>query len=221
VTLKNGLAYVTSGFAGLWAVDVSDPSHPRRIGNLRTAGYAYDIVIDSTIAYLSLNNPESLISDDLWNGIWTVDVSRPDSMRVLGTFTTNDAFHISKSGSLLFVTHGNYFAPGPDTTLTIIDVSNPSGMQRVGCIVAGYNVREITSRDSIAFVAIGWGFGPAGLKVFDCRDPVNPQLLSTTLSSARGVSVNGDHAYVHRGDSSFVLDITDLTAPVIVGKRRR
>jgi hypothetical protein len=225
VIVKNGLAYVTSGFAGLWVVDVSDPLHPRRVGNLRTAGYAYDILIDSTIAYLSLNNPRRLVNDDLWNGIWTIDVSRPDSMRMLGTYMTIDAFNISKSGLLLFVTHGNDVLPPQgrnDTTLTILNVADPSNMQFMGRIVAGEIVREIASRDSIAFVATASGFGTPnpGLEIYDCRGPANPQLLSTTLSGARGVSVNGNHAYVHRGDSSFVLDITDLTTPMIVGRVR-
>jgi hypothetical protein len=58
------------------------------------------------------------------------------------------------------------------------------------------------------------------LKIFDCQDPAEPLLLSTTLASAIGVSLNGSHAYVHRGDSLFVVDITDLAAPFILGRAK-
>jgi hypothetical protein len=222
VIVRNGLAYVTSGRTGLWVVDVSNPSDPRRVGNFQTEGYAYDIIIDSTIAYLSLNDPGEFINEEPWNGIWTLDISRPDSMRVLGTYMTNDAFNISKSGSLLFVTHGNDILPAQgtiETTVTILDVSDPSDMQREGWIVAEYDVPEIASKDSIAFIA-GWATPDIGLKIYDCRDPANPQLLSTTISRARAVSISGNNAYIHRADSFFIADITDLSVPTIVGRVR-
>jgi hypothetical protein len=211
VIVRTGLAYVTSGGAGLWVVDLSDPLHPRRVGNIQTAGEAYDLVIDSNIAYLSL-------SSGIGSGIWTIDIGQPESMTVLDTIMLNSPYAISKSGSLLLVTHNRYY---PETTLTVLDVSDPSSIQYVSGAVAG-NTREITSKDSIAFVATSSGFGSPnpGLNIYDCRSPANPQLRSTTLGHARGVSVSGNLAYVHRGDSTFVVDITDLTSPVIVGRVR-
>lgn len=226
VIVRDGLAYVTSGLAGLWIVDVSDPSYPRRVGNIQTAGYAYDVVVDSTTAYLSLNHPWRLISEEPWNGIWTLDVNRPDSIRFLDSCTINSPFAISKSGSLLFVTQGNnVFPPSPpylDTTLTLLDVIDPSDIRHMSSITAGL-AREITSGDSIAFVAneSGFGYPNPGLNIYDCRNPADPQLLSTIFSRALGVSLSGHRVYVHRTDSFFVVDITDLTAPTILGRIRR
>ena len=92
-------------------------------------------------------------------------------------------------------------------------------MRLLGRAVAG-DVREVASRDSIAFVSssTGVGSGPRGLSIFDCRIPANPHILSTIFSYAQGVSVDGNYAFVHRGDSTFSLDISNLTCPQVLGR---
>jgi hypothetical protein len=220
VFVRNGLAYVTSGLAGLWIVDVSDPTHPRRIGNLRTESYMYDLVVDSTIAYVSVNDPRGFLNEEPWNGILAIDISQPNSLEILGSLVMRNPFAISKSGGLLFVTRADRIGSPPDTTLTILDVSDPSNMRPVGGFVGGYNSYEIASRDSVAFLASGYG-----LKIVDCHDPAYPQLLSTILPSAFGVSLSGQRAYVFSRrpglplgkDSVFVIDISDLSVPFILG----
>jgi hypothetical protein len=226
VFVRNSLAYITAGMAGLWIVDVSDPTHPRRRGNLHTAGYAYDLIVDSTVAYVSFSFPYCYFNHgEGRTGIWAIDIGRPDSLRVLDTYMTRFPYAIAKSGSLLFVTHSDIVDCGvpDDTTLTILDVSDPSDVRRVGHVLGGYDAGEITSSDSIAFVAATGAGG--GLKIYDCRNPANPQLLSTTFSAAFGVSLSGQRAYINAvgrglfvGDSLFVVDITDLTAPVVLGR---
>lgn len=212
VVVRNRIAYVTSGFGGLWIGAVSNPSRTRPLGYFATPGYAYGLIVDSNVAYVSINHPMYFSNEEAWNGIMTLDVSRPESVRVLGTFQTGSPLAISKSGSLLFVSHGNTIAPEPDTTLTILDVSNPSTLRRAGCVVAGYAVYEIATRDSIAFLCTY-----TGLKIFDCRNLANPQLLSSSLRSARGISLKNQLAYVHRSDSTFVVDISNLSMPRILG----
>jgi hypothetical protein len=215
VVVQNGLAYISSGLAGLWVVDVSDVARPLRRGNIQTLGSAYGIVVHSDVAYLTVRS----YNESGWNGIYAIDVSNPDTLRLLDTLAMERPYALSKSGSLLFVTRGDFENP-MDTTVTIVNVTNPSNLQPVGHIIGGYNALEITSRDSIAFVAAR----NAGLKIFDCRNPVNPQLLSSVFPNAVSVAVNEQRAYVHVRraglwgvDSVFVLDISDLTAPLILG----
>jgi len=211
VAVRNGLAYVASGLAGLWVVDVSDVSRPRRRGNIQTVASAYGMVVESDVAYLTVRSYEGG-----WNGIYAINVSNPDTLRILDSLAMERPYALSKSGSLLFVTHGDIETNPIDTTVTIVDVADPTNLQPVGYVIGGYDALEITSRDSIAFIAARH----AGLKIFDCRDPANPQLLSTVFTRAAGVAVSGQRAYVHRIDSVFVLDIADLTTPVILGAIR-
>jgi hypothetical protein len=223
VVVRNGLAYVTSGYGGLWVADVSNPARPRTVGHFPTSGYAYDLVVDSSVAFISLNDPQYLGINEGWNGVWTVDIGDPTLPKLLDTFAVDHAYAISKSGSLLFVTHGNDVLPPEgviDTTVTIVDVGDPSQVSQVGQIIAGLNVRSISTNDSIAFVATASGFGNPnpGLKIYDCRSPSTPQLLSTVLRRAEGLSLEGNRAFVHRGDSTFVIDISNLSSPQILGR---
>jgi hypothetical protein len=225
VVVRDGLAYVTSGMAGLWVVDVSDPVHPRRRGNIQTSGYARDIVVDSTVAYVTFGFPDCNFNHgEGRTGVWAIDISRPDSLRVLDSYMTRFPFSITKSGSLLFVTNGDIINCGipDDTTLTILDVSNPYSIRRAGCVFGGYEIGCIASRDSMAFVATS----DSGLKIYDCRDPAHPQLLSSRLRNAFGVSLSGQRAYVngkqsggllYPGDSLLVLDITNPAVPFVLG----
>ena len=103
VKVRDGLAYVTSGYSGVWVVDVSQPEQPRRLSNLHTEGFANDIVLDSANAYISLNDPQYPYSQDANNGILAVDITRTESLSVIGSLTMDSPFAISKSGSLLFV----------------------------------------------------------------------------------------------------------------------
>lgn len=212
VIVREGLTYVTSGYGGLWVVDLSDLRRPRRIGHLLTPGYAYDLVLDGTIGYVSINYPSRLIDEDSWNGVLTVDISQPDSMRVLDSIALNSPFSLSKSGNRLFVTHANLVGPGVDTSLTLLNVEDPSNIEHVSSTVGGLRATEIFSRDSLVFVA-----SDSGMRIYDWSDPAHPTLLSTVLTRAVGVSVSGHFAYVHRRDSTFVVNIEDPAAPVILG----
>ena len=224
VIVRDGRGYVTSGMAGFYVVDVSDPANPRVRGNLRTAGYAYDLAVDSTVAYVSFAFPYCDLNHGLGRtGIWAIDISALDSLRVLDSCMMRFPCSMAKSGSLLFVTHGDVVScEAPyDTALTILDVSNPSNIRIVGYVTGVYDIREITSRDSMCFLAVAG----SGLKIYDCRDPGNPNLLSSVLPNALGVSVYEQRAYVYgsatgfpfASDSIFVFDISNLSAPVLLG----
>ncbi len=145
IVVKNNLAYVTSGYAGLWVIDVSDPTHPQRLGNIPIPGYAYDLVMDSTIGYVSVNHPFYLLNQDGPNKLLSLDMTRPDSLRILDSFIMGSPYNMSKSGSLLLVTQANSINPPLDTTLTILDVSDPSNIILISQTAAG-NVREIASK---------------------------------------------------------------------------
>lgn len=203
VAVKNNLAYLTSGLGGIWVADLSDPLNPLEVGNLQTLRSTNDILVDSTIAYVTF----------LDGGLWTIDVSRPDSMRVIDTVMLSSPGAITKHGSLMLITHTTTAA---ETTATILNVSDPTDIQRIGYIRGdGYTAREIIVRDSIAFVSSN-----RGLKIYDFSNLSSPQLLSTIINSASGASISGNFAYIHRFDSTFVADITNLAAPVILGRVR-
>lgn len=203
VAVKNNLAYLTSGLGGLWVADLSDPLNPLEVGNLQTLRSTNDILVDSTIAYVTF----------LDGGLWTIDVSRPDSMRVLDTVMLSPTGAIAKQGPLVLVTHTTTAA---ETTVSILNVDDPQNIQRAGYIRGdGYTAREIVVRDSIAFVASN-----RGLKIYDFSSLTNPQILSSVLSSASGVSIEGNLACILRLDSTFVVDLSILASPVILSRVR-
>jgi hypothetical protein len=220
VFARNGLAYITSGLAGLYVVDISNPLSPQRVGNIRTGSYFFDLVIDSSIAYVSINDPGLYRIDERWNGILAIDISRPDSLRVLDAYSLQNPFKISKSGGLLFVSHRDRFGGASDTTLTVLDVSDPLHIRSLSVLSEAYTVNELTSADSVAFLA-----STSGLKILDCHDPASPFLRATILPLAFGVTVHDQHAYAFSRrpglplakDSVFVIDISNLSEPFVRG----
>ena len=217
--VRNGIAYVCAGYSGVWTVDVRNPQQPRRVGHLPTPGYAFDIALKGDTACISINHPSFLRNEEVTNAIWLLDVSRPEALRVLGTYDIESPFSVMFSGSLLFTTNFNMIGPEPSPSVSLLSISDPAHPRLENTIDGGIAM-GIEVRDSIAFVASYWDGSIAirGLNIFDCRNPSAPSLISTCLRSAQSVTLDGHFAYVRTTDSTFVIDIADLRTPVVAGR---
>jgi len=222
ISVVGNRAYVASEYAGLWVLDVSNPAKPHGLGNIVTGGWATDVVVSDTLAYLLNYNWFGPL--DPFRGLWIIDVSDPLNLRILSHYTgitkgTNNVQYnaIAKSGNLLFMTQLPY-GNGPDTTLEIIDVSDPRHPTRAGFLFNGYMPQHIVARDSIAYIAADY----AGLRIVDCRTPSSPVELSVFSSSTTypvvGIAINDSIAYVDRIDTFFVLNASDPGSPRLLGK---
>ncbi len=109
VAIRDDLAYVANGAAGLSVVDISDPGAPSVLGDVALEGIAKDLVLDGDHAYVALGG----------EGIAAVDISNPDGPALLDWERTPGsalALAVSPEHDALFVADWN--------DIRLFDISN-------------------------------------------------------------------------------------------------
>jgi len=74
ISLSGGRALVAAGTAGLFLLDVQQPSAPRVLAQVRGIGFAFDAVLDGDTAYVAGGRA----------GLLVLDVTDPTAPRVVG-----------------------------------------------------------------------------------------------------------------------------------------
>lgn len=220
IFVRDSLAYVASGYSGLWILDVSDPQQPRPVSNILTGGgYASDVVVEDSVAYLV--NWVFYTAEDTARGLWAVSIANPAQPRILshhpGIARYPNIVALSRlaiQDHLLLMSQPSN--PTNDMTLEIIDVRDPVQPNSVNIVRGQYSLVDIALRDSIAYLARS----DSGLKILDLRDPLHPPQISSVLNDARGVVPKDSLLYVNRIDTFFVIDASELSSPLIVGRVR-
>ncbi len=97
-------------------LDTQAPIVPSLVGSYDTTGYAYDVTVVGSLAYVA----------DYASGLQIIDVSTPSAPTLVGTYNTSGyAYGVAVAGSMAYV--ADY-----DSGLQIIGVSNPSAPTLVG-----------------------------------------------------------------------------------------
>ena len=109
IQLKDSLAFVASGLAGLWILNVTNSSKPKAISNVNTNSYTSDLVVEDTLVYIV--NWAAYSKEDSSRGLWIIDISDIYEPKILSHFIgiSNNSYRIipnsvTKSGSLILVT---------------------------------------------------------------------------------------------------------------------
>jgi len=207
IALQGSYVYCAAG-GGLEVFDISDPAHPTPVGSCDVSGWAADVAISGSFAYIAAGTA----------GLQVVDVSDPARPVVAAACGgMENAWAVTLSGSYAYVADC-------DWGLRIIDISDPLHPVQAAAYQHSYrDTYEVTVSGSRAYVPAGYG----GLRVVDISDPTSPVEIGVwqhqPLGSAIAVSVavSGDYAYVACDGSGaeglHVLDISDPSAPQEVG----
>lgn len=216
IELAHNLAYVASGYSGLWILDISDVSNPVGLANINTGGFTADVEVADNFAYI-VNWP--IEQDEATRGLWVIDVSNPYQPKILSQYVGIVRFSqtrapnvLAKSGDLIFMTQMP--TTENDSTLEIIDIADPEQPRHVGVFVNNNSPLDIAVQDSFAYLATS----DQGLKIIDWRKPSSPIEITTLLGSALGIALSNDFAYVDRADTFFVVNISNPYFPFVIGK---
>jgi hypothetical protein len=170
---------------------------PVLVGTFATTEAAKDLVINDNYAYLAESSGQ---------GLKIIDISNPDEITVVGSYATNNALGIAKSGNLAFVADGN-------NGLKVLDVRDPTTPTLRGSYPSGDSTNAVTVSGKHALVADGSN----GLLVLDISTKI-PTLVSKYDCMALGVKVTETHAYIAAGISGLkIVDITNPTTPILKG----
>lgn len=193
IALKNKIAYVAANFAGLQAIDVSNPLQPVLLdtllipdelvagvlnqGNLlptQLTGPATvrisQISIVDNIAFIAATIQETS------SVLYLVDIQDPKKLNILGWIDTpGNGGRVAIHGNLAYIAD-------LDAGLQVVDISNPAQPSVKTAIATPAAALDVAIIGDFAYVATG----TAGIQVFDLR-PSQFGALVASLSSLSGI----------------------------------
>lgn len=200
VAVNGTTACVTAGDAGLYIIDISDPTEPSVIGFYDSPGFSENVYIEGNYAYIA----------DGSEGLTVVDISNLDSPREVGSLTTlGYAFDVTVANHMAYVA-----AAGAG--LKVIDVHYPTGPIEVGEFDTPGYAFGIALSNEIIYIADGW----EGISIIDVRNPEIPIKVGSykTPGWAFDVYVSGYTAYVADSLKGMrILDVSSLSNPKEIG----
>lgn len=195
LAVASNLVFITSWeldfFSTVEIVDFSDPAHPVLRGYYDTPGYAQDVALAGSLAY---------VADDE-GGLHILDVSNPSFPERVGGFNViGPVEHVEVSGHYAYIKAGNW--------LCVLDVSNPADPRRVGvCEIPG-GIEAMTISGPKLYLALAAG----ELRVLDVTDPPAITWLGGYRAyGIQAIAVNGRFAYLATG--SHGLQLLDVSNP--------
>ena len=212
VTVRDGLAYVTTGDTGnLAVVDVSVPSAPTVMSKsaaLLTNGYG--VYVHGNYAYVA----------DGTGGLRTFDVTDPTVAPVLVNtaplITPDSAVAVTGHQDLIYVVGSVKGSPGDLYLFTTASgsCSNTSAPSKP-CLLQfnSGNFIDAAVQGQYLYALVG-----SYLNIYDISTPTSPALQGQVLvnSSPTSVSVSGQYAYVTTAQNSAVtVNISNPAAPVL------
>lgn len=209
-TVVGSYAFV-AGVRQFYALDLTDPTTPRRLGSYDTGilnstgvtvagGFAHVGMFDTA------NAAGAVVVFDIG------DAARP---RRLGAYAA--------SGSVRPPAVSQRFAyvPARAAGLVVVELSKPANPPRVGTYETNGRATGVAVAGSYAYVTETSGSrnSPGGLRVIDVRDRAKPRRVGSydILEEPRGVALAGDHVFVIDRSGGFWIDVRDPTEPKFTG----
>jgi hypothetical protein len=183
LSLQDEYLFLADGQAGLQVLNVRDPGHPVWVAE-DGGPEARDVLVRDGRAFV--------IGAE---GLRVLDVSSPDTPRLLGSFPTGAGFRLSLAGELLCAV--------ASSGLWLLDVSAPAAIVPLS-VYAAQSAEDVFIAGGYAYLAEGFD----GLTVLDMRDPRNPIRVSTCAEVyAVGVAVRERYAFVVDSSGLKVIEI--------------
>jgi cysteine-rich repeat protein len=229
------MAYVSSAWAGLWLVDVSDPLNPQLAATYDTPGEAYSLAVSGDHVYLGDYNQLLIFCVDTacqaecppvecGNGILEPGEKCDDGNLIAGDGCDPDCVieHYSCGNGIL--------EPGEecdDGNLVFGDGCGPFCRLEAPeilpvCLMGTYETPGIAIATAVdaGHVYIS-DYYMGGIQILDVSDPTSPTFVSSyhTPSLACHLVLTGSYAVVADRDSGLrILDVSNPNVPTLAGR---
>jgi hypothetical protein len=175
-----------------------------RVGEWGT-GHYHDVSIKGNHAFCTASD----------HGLDIIDISNPSLPMKVGNFDEGDfVYRVDVSGNYAYLTTGN--------ELVIVDVSDPTLPVRVSRYYATGQVSDVQVKDNYAYLAVGSYQGYNSLQIINVSSPSAPFLSGkydiNPIFAPTGLFVRGSYVYLAIDFALYIFDITDPTAPELVGQ---
>ena len=185
---------VAAGAAGLWVVDIADPTQPAVLG-VDADFVAKAVAVDGDRAYA------------MGDALYVVDLATPHAPTTVGVsaeFFLSFLPGVVASGSTVFV------ATESDG-LNVFDVTDPAAPS----LVAQHPVADLTLGLALAGDLLYVASEPDGLTILDVSDRTTPTVIGRSEGGyGFRVHLDGARAFVATGDAQ-IIDVSDPTQPTV------
>ncbi len=188
------LVFCGSG-GGVYLLDISDPSNPVKLSDIRTRGVVEKLFYESSNERLYIAAGKNGL--EIWN------VASSGNPKKLGTYDTpGEAYGVDVFGNYAYVADH-------DSGFRVIDISTPESPEEVGFCGTPSYAQDVTISDSYAYVADLY----YGLRVIDISTPEDPEEVGffDTPGVAENVVISDSFAYV--ADFFEGLRIINISTP--------
>jgi len=207
VSVAGITAFIAEG-GGLYAIDVSNPASPHRVGSY--PGWAISATARGNICCVTWGNS----NEPTWLRFSVLDVSDPTNMYQLGYIDSCGGYDTYLEDSLVFIS--GYYTGGHE--FQVVSLADSTHPVRVGgCTTLGYGFGVWANAPAgAAFVADDYG----GLDVINISNLTRPRADSVALrvGFAKDLSIDGNFCYIASEMAGLkVLDVSVPSVPVWVG----
>lgn len=217
VFVEGNYAYVGFG-PKVVILDISDPTQPKELGNVVLPGLVRDIHVGGNYAYVAANGARSTWTSGRFNeaSLHVIDISERSAPAKVSTYVTpRDIKKLDVVGDYVYIAWGGclwHHVSSCASGLEIVSLSDPT----TPIEIARYNSQS--SSPSVAVAGHYAYLNDGGtMKVIDISVPASPvQISSVSTTSRYDIAVVGEYAYL-AGSELSVVNISNPTAPVIVG----
>lgn len=201
IVVTGGFAYLANEY-GLVIIDLSDPAHPHRVGDMRLKdppggeilSATKDIAVKNGLAYLTAEN----------GGIKIVDVSQAANPTLIGSFSLSMANAVAIVGNLAYVAGGS--------GLTVVDVTDPHNPVSGVSMTTAAMVEGVDVLDNTLYLSVG----SIGVETLDLSNPSSPTLMSVNNTPGYAQSVAFGPSYVYVADEDGGIAVWQKTTALQV-----
>ncbi len=200
VEVRGDTVYVAGGPAGLHVIDVTDKTAPTVLDTVQLDGNANDVRLDGDRAFVAGGDA----------GLHILDLTDPVAPVLVATVDTDgEAIDLAVAAGIVYVADGSAGVQAID-----VDVVPAA-------VLGGYDTAGTANGLAIGGKTLVVSDSVEPLVLLDVTSPAVPLLLAelpldTTLGSF-DVEIAVPYAYVAVADDLHVVDISDPTAPALVG----
>jgi hypothetical protein len=174
-------AFLTDWDVGLRVIDVSNPSNPQQIGEFKIRNEVFDVFVSDTLAFVACNTMRIF------------NISIPSVPREISQYTGHPFMTIEDicvKGTYVYAVDGH----SDSSSLTIIDVADPTNPQGVSCYGTSSSASCIYVSDSIAYIGDMVSPNP-GIFAINISDPLNPYLICHVDSAVSKICIPDSLGY--------------------------
>jgi hypothetical protein len=220
ISIKGNYAFCAASRAGLDIMDISDPSNPRLVNNIRTSGEAVCVYVSGNSAYVA----DYVSSGNKSGGLKIIDITHPNIPTLVGTYDLDYASKVFvKDGYAYVLTPGHmkiFDVLRPFSPILVADIKiDPSYLDY------SHKARDIFVDDNYAYVISASRIleeHPFLLAIIDVSDPTAPRLVEELTEwdfrYPTAIYVKRGYAYLTVRNGFKVIDVSDPRTPNLVGK---